>query len=660
MLMSILSKYMKPLIFTLSLVLFASFNAGAQADKTRGISCGYMKQHLNPAAKPTVADPAEDNYDMQYVKLDLSMTNTSTLVSGSAFTRAKVVSATMPAYVFELTSLMTVDSVKINGQLRTVSGTDSIRTVALPTALNQNDVFTAQVFYHGAPVYPPNFFVGIGNDVSPSWGTQVTYTLSESYHALGWWPTKQSLTDKIDSTDVWITVDTSLKAGSNGVLHVTNLGGGKARYEWKERNPIDYYLVSVAVAPYVDYSYYMHFTNSPDSMLIQNYVYNNPATLPYFKSYIDSTGMMVDYFSTIYGRYYFWKEKYGHCMAPMSGGMEHQTMTTLGYFHGTLIAHELSHQWFGDNVTCGGWSDIWMNEGFASYSEYLYVNHFWGADSALLYMNGYQDDVMTDPTGTVFVTDSLNENRLFDGRLTYEKGACVLHMLHFLCGNDSTYFQVCKNYQQQYSGGNGTTGTLKTVAEAVTGQNLDTFFNQWIYKEGWPIYTAVWAQSGQLAVVRLDQSTAMPSSVPLFATPIELKFTSASGDTTIRVYNNGPNQHFYFSWNKTVTGMQVDPNRWLLRQVTTVANDPSVLTTANIQQQNFTVHPNPANDHWELSNAPANAELKLSDITGRLVWQSNSMNTTNINIPAALLPAGIYFLQLTGQEQTTSIKLIKQ
>ncbi len=645
------------------LLLFVLLIAGivVDAQQNRTVSCSYLKQHMNAAARPTVASPAENDYDVQYVKLDLAVTNTSTYISGNAFTRAKVVSATMPAYVFELTSLLTIDSVKVNGQLRTVTTNDSIRTVTLPTAFNQGDVFTVQVWYRGAPVYANGFFSGISNDVSPTWGAHVTYTLSESYHALGWWPCKQSLTDKIDSTDVWITVDTSLKAGSNGLLQqVTSVAPGKARYEWKERYPIDYYLISFSVAPYVDYSYYMHFTNSPDSMLVQNYVYNNPATLPFFKSYIDSTGMMIDYFSSIYGRYYFWKEKYGHCMAPLGGGMEHQTMTTLGYFHGTLIAHELSHQWFGDNVTCGSWADLWMNEGFASYSEYLYVNHFWGPDSAFLYMNGFQDDVMSDPSGTVFIVDSLNENRLFDGRLTYSKGACVAHMLHFVCGSDSAYFQVCKNYQQQYSGATGTTSTIQYVVENEVGHSLDTFFNQWVYKEGWPIYTATWAQGGNQLVVRLTQTTAMPSSVSLFATPLELKFTSATGDTTVRVYNNAATQYYVFSWDKTATGMQVDPNRWLLRQVNSVTNDPAILHVPGIVKKEIGVSPNPAHDSWTVDAVPENTALRLVDMMGRTLWQGNNANGYTIKVPAASLPVGLYVLQLTGESGTSSLMLQKQ
>src|SRR5690606_17382451 len=150
--------------------------------------------------------------------------------------------------------------------------------------------------------------------------------------------------------------------------------------------PIDYYLISASVANYTEYSYYAHFTGSNDSMLVQNYVYSNPQTLPFYKDQIDSVGLMIDYLSQLFGRYPFWKEKYGHCMVPIGGGMEHQTMTSLGDFPTTLTVHELGHQWFGDHVTCGSWQDIWLNEGFASYVEYLFAEHFWQPADAFAYM----------------------------------------------------------------------------------------------------------------------------------------------------------------------------------------------------------------------------------------------------------------------------------
>src|SRR5690606_33758647 len=116
---------------------------------------------------------------------------------------------------------------------------------------------------------------------------------------------------------------------------------------------------------------------------------------------------------------------------PLSGGMEHQTMTTQGYFEKGLTTHELGHQWWGDNVTCESWADIWVNEGFASYSEYLMLENLYPNETTS-HMLDIHNNVKSNPNGSVWVQDSLNESRIFSGRLTYDKGAAIVHTFRFI------------------------------------------------------------------------------------------------------------------------------------------------------------------------------------------------------------------------------------
>ena len=639
--------------------LCAGFCGGISAQESLTTKyCADSKISKLKTAKTTVANLAEDEYDMQYVKFNISLTNLSTFISGDVTTKAKVVASSMPAYVFELHNELTVDSVFINGLKMTATTNGNLRTVAMPTALIQNSMFTAQVFYHGQPTPGAGFFTrGLNNQSSPTWGTQVTYTLSQPYMAMDWWPTKQSLTDKIDSADIWITVASNLKAGSNGVLqNVTPMPGSKMRYEWKTKYPIDHYLLSAAVAPYVDYSFFVKFPGSNDSMLFQNYVYSNPSTLPYWKSQIDSVGGMIQYFSQLFGRYPFWQEKYGHCMAPLGGGMEHQTMTTQGTFSTTLSAHELGHQWFGDHVTCGSWKDIWLNEGFASYLEYIYVDHFRGAPQAYNYMLDKHNSVLQKPDGSVYVDDTTDANRIFSSRLTYNKGGAIVHSLRFVFNNDSLFFQMLRTYQNQFGGKTATTPDLKMVAQQALGQNLDTFFDQWIYQQGYPIYDAQWNQVGNVVIVKLDQTTSH-SSVNLFHTPIELRLSSLTGDTVVRVYNNAAPQIFYFTWDKTMTGMSIDPNNWLLNDVGSIVNDNSLLSTKELSKSNFKVFPNPAHDAWSVTGLNTNSSLQLTDMNGRLIWEGKANNTATV--PANNLSRGVYLLKISNNFSATTLKLVK-
>jgi aminopeptidase N len=466
---------------------------------------------------------------------------------------------------------------------------------------------------------------------------------------------------------MWLTVKNGLKAGSNGVLSgVTLVDTGHVRYEWKERFPIDYYLISLSVAPYVDYSYYMHFSGSTDSMLIQNYVYDNPATLPFFKNTIDSTGMMVDYLSKLYGRYPFWQEKYGHCMAPLGGGMEHQTMTTLGYFEGSIVAHELGHQWFGDHVTCGTWADITMNEGFASYTEDLFIDHFRSHSLMLEDMQTKQTNVKSFDTGTVYADDTVSEGRIFDDRLTYNKGACMLHMLRSVVNNDSAFFQVYKTYQQDHGYDVGTIEDFRLTAKTllgltVNGINLDTFFNQWAYLQGFPEYTATWNQIDSDVYIKLVQTTAVPSSVPFFTLPVEFKFYSGSTDTLVRVNNTVPNQEFHFVWPKAMVGMDVDPNFWLVYKLNNLSRDPNYkVGVPRLSTPSIAIAPNPAKNAWHLTALPAGSQLRLTDISGQALWHSTA-TTTVADVPAADLAPGIYLLSIVDFANGSKVyKLVKE
>lgn len=635
----------------------------AAAQQPHACAASKINRFSQPVAyKGTIADTAELQYDVKYVKLDIALSNTSAAISGSVVTNA-VTTATSGAFVFELGTSLTVDSVLINGAARpvSVSGITVKATYASPIAANTP--FKAQIFYHG------NGANSSGSGYISNSG--ISSTFSQPFYSHLWWPCKQALQDKIDSADIWITVDSSLKAGSNGVLKNVTPLGAKKRFEWQSRSPIDYYLVSIAVAKYSDYSYYMHFDNSTDSMPIVNYLL--PNTLPSLKPTLDSVGLMINYFSKLFGRYPFWKEKYGHSSVVAAAAMENQTMSTCGSYESYIVVHELAHQWFGDHVTCASWKDTWLNEGFATYMEYLLPEGLYGINYAFsrlaamhsiaMYSYNNPSNPVLDPTGTVYVDDTTDVERIFSNRLTYNKGGSIVHTLRFEANNDSLFFSAIRTYLQQYGGKTATTEQLKNVVSQVYGRSMDSFFNQWIYKSGWPKFSGIWNQRGDTVYLQLNQ-TGMGNQA-VYSTPLELQLlgqlAGQQADTIIRLYTNAASTMYQFKWAPQISQIKADPRDWLLNESGTFNNDftlgisPRQATAAHI-------YPNPVQD--KLYIAPnEQGTLKITDITGRELITTplnNAHQATEYDMSPLANGCYLYHILNTRGEVIQTGKLIKE
>ncbi len=390
----------------------------------------------------------QDNYDVQFYFLNLNVSDSSTYLSGSTLIRIKSLVSQLQNIVFDFSVKLVTDSVTVNNHKVQFSHALDELTVTLANPADSGTTMNVEVYYHGLGKNS-RVTEGIYNKYNVTWDKHITWTLSEPFSALNWFPCKQSLTDKADSVYMFLSTDKALKAGSNGLLTASvPLPGDRIRYEWKCRYPIDFYLISFTVSNYMDYSFYAHMKNYNDSILVQNYIYNDSTFFAQNKMNIDRTAEMISLFSDLFGPYPFRDEKYGHCVAPFGGGMEHQTMTTLVNFSFLLVSHELAHQWFGDAVTCSTWQDIWVNEGFASYAEYIASQYLNSQNDADVWMNSCTSIVKSMAGGSVYVPDnSVNdENRIFDYRLTYKKGASIIHMIRHEIGNDSIFFDALKGY----------------------------------------------------------------------------------------------------------------------------------------------------------------------------------------------------------------------
>lgn len=569
------------LSFLLASLCFSSF-ASAQ-NITEQNSLEHAKcNHATIASRTDQASyyqyPSMDKYDVHYLKLNLNIEAGSSFISGTALTSASVLQP-LDSFNIELADNMTLDSVYINGVRKSFSRGVNYVFVPITPALPAGSTVSALFFYSGTAGY------GVYSGTSASSGLIYSASLSESYQARAWFPAKQILKDKIDSADIWIKTSNPNLAGANGVLvAVVDSPGNKKQYQWKSRHPMSYYMPSFSVgnyAPYVNWA--KPAAMAPDSIEVLHYIVDDDTYFNTVQANLDKTPAFIETFSNLFGLYPFYDEKYGHCQANIGGGMEHQTMSTMSSFGSNVIAHELGHQWWGDHVTCATWNHIWLNEGFASYCEYLAVEKLpalFPGTTAFNYMNSFHNSVMSQTGGSVFVPDAsiFDENRIFSGRLSYNKGAAIIHNLRFEMQDDNVFFQALKNFQVQYKDSVATADDFKAVAEATSGKNFTDFFNQWYYGEGYPTFNMVFTMQGTDSIIlQVNQTVSMPDVTPFFKGLYEFTITSAQGDTTVKAYITHDGQQVKFKYNKIPNGIIVDPNNWVINKVGSIINGGTIL-----------------------------------------------------------------------------------
>ncbi len=612
-----------------------------------------------------------DNYDVTFYKLDLSAGNLSAYIEGSATVHATVLNSGLDTFAVELYSDYVVDSVCINGAKNQYMREGSDIIVPLSPPLSPDSSIEAKIFYRGELSQDiQDYGIGIVNNAM----MQVTYTLSEPFFSMFWFPCKQVLGDKADSVYVFVTVDSTLKVGSNGLLTaVVPVGDGKVRYEWKSKYPIAYYLISISIAEYVEYNIWAMPEGLGDSILIQNYVYDS-AYLEDHVQQIEATRDLIECYCELFGIYPFKDEKYGHCLAPIGGGMEHQTMTTLSALDFDLVSHELAHQWFGDHVTCSTWQDIWINEGFACYCEVL-AREFVLDEPPYSRLKSYYDYLLYRAgEGSIFIPaeyfdidygDSYEVvnliNRIFDTALSYFKGAYLLHMIRFELQDDDLFFLTLRNYLDQYSGSLASGLDFKNVLESTSGKDFMDFFDQWYFGEGYPVYNVVWEQENDTLFIDAVQTVTAPST-PLFKMPVDYKIYYQGGDTTLILYQQQNEQSFKICLPAQVNSIDVNSDINVLAKIESVRKG---LATGNIYKGGnsplVAAITNPFNDHIHLEFGESGGikSVTLYDISGRIILKHSTCDKSLV-INTAGINKGIYIIEINTAESGITEKLVKE
>ena len=496
------------------------------------------------------------DFDIRYYSLDLAIDPVSQTVSGFVAVQGVVTGTSLSTVDLDLDDNMAVSQVTYTGGTLGFAHPNDMLTVILNRTYTQGEPFSIAVHYSGTP----DPLLGSFGFETHS-GQPMIWSLSEPFGARSWWPCKDVPSDKADSVDVKITVPENLIVASNGRL-VSEVDNGTTKtYHWHEGYPISTYLVSVAIHPYTTYSDWYHYSPT-DSMEVKFFVF--PDHYSYVQATYAKTVDMIELFANLFGEYPFLDEKYGHAEFNWGGGMEHQTITSLGGWSEYLIVHELSHQWWGDMVTCDDFHHIWMNEGFATYSEALWSEFTYGEAR-------YHQD-MSDAeyfgSGTIYVPDTNDFGRIFHTGLSYNKGSWVLHMLRHVVG-DTDFFQILKDYyaDPRYQYGTVTTEQFRDLCEDVSGMDLDWFFHEWIYEEYFPTYTYSWSwtPNGSLYDVHLTIDQLQTNYV--FKMPIDVTVTTTAGDVTLVAWDSLSTQSFTLQVEDPPIGLKLDKDEWILRSV---------------------------------------------------------------------------------------------
>jgi aminopeptidase N len=635
----------------------------------RDPSANYRSLGIAPAAARGVFDGCPHDFDVLHYELNFSE------VDIDAFNLAGNTVITLRSEVDGLTSIeldfkpnLTVSSVLQESVTPlTFSHVDDVLTIELAAPADSGETLSVDIAYAGTPwneggggfggfwmgPYPRNAFsmgVGLYTD-PPSMGRT-------------WFPCYDRPCDKA-TADVNVTLGLTDMAVANGLLTAVDTTGAEHTFHWSHDYPISTYLIAISVAPY---------KVMPDSDDARITYYHHPGLKKKSQVSFQFVDLMMECYETRYGTYPFDKFAY---MTTQKGDMEHQTCVSHQYSlvdstntYDDILSHEMSHMWYGDCVTYGDWRDVWLSEGFATYSEAVYRE----------YKNGtadYHNYVTTFLINRVInsgIPDGVYNPTYLWGVIAYEKGACVLHMLRGVLDNDALFWQVLRDYRANHAYDNAVTTDFLADVNATVGQDMTWFFDPWVYGLGHPIYEYGWSYDaiggGQYqvdVVIRQTQTTGT-----LFDLPVDFRVETTGGDFDFSERIAAAEETVSFVVPAEPTGFLVDPEDWILNEQM-LAPTSIDYTEEVAAAQALALHapqPNPVVERTRIRfylPRAARVDLGVYDVTGRRVrtlvsgaeeagsravfWDRRAQNGGKV-------APGAYFVRLVTEGRTLSERMI--
>lgn len=556
---------------------------------------------------PHSSPPTDDDiyhYDVIHEDIDIKVLFATEEIQGVVTMTAQSFVDNLSTAAIDLYDNMVINSVTSGTTVLSYLHQNNQVFVTLASPVNTGEEFSITIDYEGEPM--------VGGLQAFSFethaGIPMATSLSEPEEARSWWPCKDVPWDKF-TADIRFTVPDYMIAASNGLLtEVIQNPDNTKTYHWVESYPITTYLISICATNYVHFgeTYQSLFG---DSMQLDYYVF--PEHLTQAQNAFATVPDIMEYYESVFGEYPFIDEKYGHAIFNWSGGMEHQTLTSIGSnilspSYEWLYAHELSHMWWGDMLTCGTWLDIWLNEGFATYCDALYKQYAYGQTAFNSRMSSFKQ--------SYFWEDNQNRFPIYDpeimwGSTVYKKGAWIVHMLRYV-GGEADFFDMLAQYRGNFEYSSAVTSDLQETVEAVYDTTMDWFFDEWVYMAGYPEYQ--WGYNstsigGNLYefTISVRQMQELIDDTPIFTMPMPFVVNTPISDYNFTCWDSLQQQSFTFIVEGNPYQVTYDPDIWILDTRQNVPYfEPPLTLTMDPDSTTLTV---PANGgtisfHAELSN----------------------------------------------------------
>lgn len=570
---------------------------------------------------------------------------------------------------------LTIDSVRVDGVSASYSAAGETLHISLPQTYDQGDTFFLDVGYHGSwsvtsyqtglCFYPRYYNSGTLHVVA--------YSLGEPWDARQWMPCYDEPYDKADQGAVIavtvpaVIANDTLRVCANGELIgvVVNPDSTKT-FTWQELDPVATYLMHFGVSRFAAWSQWYHPAVG-DSIEIREFVWPNDSiqSLTACQHMPDAMAL----FDSLYGPYPF--HRYGQdAVYPYYwGGMEHQEQTTI---HRAWIlnssengmAHELSHQWWGDMVTCVDFRDIWLNEGFATYSD---ANYNW-----YRFGHGQFISTMLSRAGDYFSEDASSRRPLYDPPLndifswgySYCKGSWVVHMLRYL--DQSLFLGGLQVYRDSFDYATANTEDIERIMGRVYGTDLGWFFDEWVYGQGYPEYNVYWncVPSAGNYQIQLSIHQDQVNAPPVFHMPVQILLNTTAGDTLLNIPITSGVQIVQYQVGDSVIGITFDPDQWILKTVNVYygVEEPGAARPLPAEFRiRFNPSPQPLLEYS--GSGVVRPAITVYDVSGQVVQRivPGIQKAGKATARITGLPAGIYFVKFETPtfERTEKIVVIK-